>query len=85
MPGRNTGGSSRTTGIVKLCWVATGGRGVTVTVIGEPSHHVPIRPIGLTGVFAFGFPRWGYGQPYPVFRSPAAMPVIVAISAPPTA
>ncbi len=82
MPGRATGGSSRTVGSVNARpAVATGGRGVTVTVIGVPSHHGRIAPIALTGVFAYGPPLGVYGQPYPVFRSPAAMPVMVAISA----
>jgi hypothetical protein len=55
VPGRATGGISRTVGSVKTCAaVATGGRGVTVTVIGLSSPLVPIRPIGVPGVLAYG-------------------------------
>ena len=55
-----------------------------VTVIGLVSPLARVVPIALTGVFAYGPPPPMYGQPYPVFRSPAAMPVIVAMSSAPT-
>ena len=51
MPGRWTGGSSRTTGVEKACAAAAiGGRGVTMVMALAAAPAATVRAIGLDGL-----------------------------------
>jgi hypothetical protein len=50
MPGRCTGGSSRTTGVEKACAVAIGGRGVTTMVMVLAAAPAAVDAAGVDGL-----------------------------------
>jgi hypothetical protein len=51
MPGRCTGGSSRTTGVEKACVAAAiGGRGATIVMALAAAPAAAVRAVGLDGL-----------------------------------